>query len=191
MSDKPDRPGPAGKPDRPRPDRERDTLILTQPEGERLDLDHCGELALQHATASGAPLVHMFCWEEDEACPVRVAGKLTVAGDREAPVAVEMRHRFDDVHRQHFDVAPVQHSLRVDSALEAPIHHALQLSSPLQVRCCNAWETTSDYTLDVRAGERTLLSINLSGSTIATPQPCPPEAPATPVSSPSTKGREG
>ncbi len=178
MPDKPD----AGKPDKPahpRPggERERETVILTQPEGERLDLDHCGELALQHSTASGAPLVHMFYWEEDEACPVRVGGTLTVAGDREAPVAVEMRHSFDDVHRQHLDVAPVEHSLRVDSASDAPIHHALQLSSPLQVRFCNAWQTASDYTLDVRVGERTLLSINLTGSTTATPQPCPPEAP--------------
>jgi hypothetical protein len=160
---------------------DRETVVLTQPEGERLALEQSGELALAHRTEPGAPLVHMFCWHEDEACPVRVSGALTVAGDPDAPVAVEMRHRFEDVHRQHLEVAPVDHNLRVDSALAEPIHHALQLRSPLQIRFCNTWETTSDYTVDVRVGDRSLLSINLRGGTLATPRPCPPEDAAPPV----------
>jgi len=61
-------------------------VILTQPKGERLALDHRGDVALQHRTVSGAPLVHMFCWEEEEACPVQVSGAVTVTGDPQAPV---------------------------------------------------------------------------------------------------------
>jgi hypothetical protein len=154
---------------------ERETVILTQPEGERLALDHRGEVAFEHRTLSGAPLVHMFCWEEEEACPVQVSGAVTVVGDPQAPVALQMSHRFEDVHRQHLDVAPVDHHLRVDSAPGAPIHHALQMQSPLQVRFCNAWQSISDYTVSVRMGERTVLSINLTGGTSATPQPCLPD----------------
>jgi hypothetical protein len=160
---------------------EIETVILTQPDGERLDLDHAGAVALQHRTANGSPLVHMICWEEEESCPVEVSGRLTVAGDEDAPIPLAMTHHFPDLHRQHLDVAPVDHTLHVDSALAEPIHHALQMRTPLQVRFCNSWNVRSDYTVDVRVGERSLFSIHLAGTTVAEPEPCPPSEPCPPV----------
>jgi len=147
---------------------EIETVILTQPDGERLALDllqhrFAGQVEHVHGTAKGAPLVHMVCWDTDEPCPVEVSG------------SVEMTHRFEGVHAQHFDVAPVDHTLHVDSALAEPIHHALQMRTPLQVRFCNPWKVDSDYTVDVALRDRPFLSIHLRGSTVATPEPCDDE----------------
>lgn len=167
-----------------------DIVILTQPDDERLRHDHAGVLGLHgeedappvrhrfhgevdHMVggAKGRPLVHLVGWES-EPFPLEVSGRVVLAGDRETPVPVEMSHRFETVHDQHFDVEPLDHTLHVDTGLASPIHHALQMRTPLELRFCNPWHVDSDYTVDVRLGERPLLSINLRGSTRATPEPC-------------------
>jgi hypothetical protein len=158
-----------------------ETVILTQPADERLELDHGGAVALQHVPAAGQPLVHMICWEEEESCPVEVSGGLTVSGNPDAPVELDMQHHFHGVHHQHLAVDPVEHGLLVHSALAEPIHHALQMRTPLQVRFCNSWHVASDYTIDVRAGKRSLFSIRISGTTVGTPEPCADDDPCPPV----------
>jgi hypothetical protein len=157
---------------------EMETVILTQPPDDQLALGHAGAVCLQHETPS--PLVHMVCWKEEDCAAVAVSGALTVSGDPEAPVVVDMRHHFDGVHAQHLEVAPVEHGLRVHSALAEPIHHALALSAPLQVRFVNGWNVDSAYDIDIRAGERPLLSIHVSGRTVGTPQSDPGGPPPAP-----------
>jgi hypothetical protein len=166
---------------------ETKTVVLTQPEGERLAHEHEGGLALYgdrerppmshraemvHVTAPARPLVHMVCWEQEEPCKVEVSGRVTLAGDRDAPVQVAMAHSFTNPHHQTHAVEPLDHTLKVSTALAQPIHHALQMRTPLQVRFCNPWHVASDYSVEVRSGERSLFSIRLTGATVATPQPC-------------------
>jgi hypothetical protein len=129
------------------------------------------------------PLVHMVCWDANDPCKVEVAGRVTLAGDEKAPLHVAMQHRFEGEHRQVLRVEPVEHQLQVATRLADPIHHALQMRTPLQVRFCNPWHVASDYTVEVRLGDRRLISISLRGATVATPQPCaeepcPPGPPA-------------
>jgi len=146
---------------------EQKEVILTQPAGTQLR--HGAEVV--HATHRNQPLVHMVCWDEE---PVRVdvSGKVALTGDLAAPVQVRMAHDFTNVHEQTHRIAPVDHTLHVDSQLHEPIHHALQLRTPLQVRFCNAWHAVSNYTLEIRSPRGPVLSLHLTGATICTPQPC-------------------
>jgi len=106
------------------------------------------------------PIVHMHLWNED--CVGKLAGTVTVAGDPDAPVALQ--HRFPDEHRQ-------THAFT--TSLAKPVHHALQMRTPLQVRFCNSWHVASDYTVGIQVNGRSLIGIRLTGATVATPQPCP------------------
>ncbi len=141
-------------------------------------MQHSVGAQMVHATPK--PLVHMVCWDADEACKVEVSGRVTVAGNEQAPIAVRMVHQFPDVHRQAHAIEPVEHTLHIDSALAAPVHPALQMRTPLQVRFCNTWHVASDYVLEARLGDRSVLSVRLTGATVATPQPCKDE-PCPPV----------
>jgi hypothetical protein len=178
---------------------ETETVILKQEEGERLAHEHGGGVALYgdkgrpalahqiegsvlHATHPQQPLVHMVCWDADEPCRVEVSGQVVLAGDEKAPIPVVMTHRFDNAIREHMEmqVAPLDHTVNVSTGLAQPIHHALQMRTPLQVRFCNTWQVASNYTFEVRMGNRSLFSIQLTGATVATPQPCPEEEPCPP-----------
>jgi hypothetical protein len=168
------------------------TTIL-QDDGDRFALDH-GGVALHgsdqqpsirhdvngvvaHRTLPGQALVHMVCWEE-EPCAVELSGKVTLAGDPDAPVQVRMRHEFANDHHQTLAVEPVDHTVHVDTALDKPVHHALQMRTPLEVRFCNPWHIASDYRLDIDLGRNRVIGIRLTGATVATPQPCDPPCPA-------------
>jgi hypothetical protein len=163
-----------------------ETRIITQPEGEAFDLRHHGGLALHgqakldplrhrhdgeiaHGSDPDRPLVHMVLWGEDGACEVN--GRVVLRGDPEQPVQVAMRHAFPDEHRQ-------SHAVR--TGLADPIHHALQMRTPLQVRFCNPWHIASDYTLEINLGRSRVISVRLTGATIAKPQPCDGEEPCPP-----------
>jgi hypothetical protein len=87
-------------------------------------------------------------------------------------------HRSDP--RFKLAVEPIIHGLDVSTELARPIHHAVQMRTPLQVRFCNTWQVASDYTVDIKMGNRSLFSIHLTGATVATPQPCPEEEPCPP-----------
>ena len=175
---------------------EEKEIIVTQKEGERFALDHAGAVsfygsreqdALQHEFAGQVvhtvpkPLVHMICWEEEEPCAVEVSGRVVVAGDKEAPVEVRMTHVFANEHEQNLHVDPLSHALKVDTRLAEPIHHALQLRTPVQMRFANPWHLASDYVVEVRLGDNRVISIRLTGATVATPQPAPDEVPCPPV----------
>lgn len=164
-----------------------ETRIIEQPEGDEFAIRHRGVVAVHgaekhdplkhslsgevvHSSPSDRPLVHMVLWDEDCACTVN--GRVTVAGDPEAPVQAVVRHHFaDDHHQTH----------RIESALAEPIHHALQLRTPLQVRFCNAWHLASDYTLQINLGRSQVVSLRLTGATVAKPQPCDGDEPCAPV----------
>lgn len=179
---------------------ETKTIIVTQPEEERFRLDHDGGVALYgdhkqppmkhdvagqiiHTTAPKHPLVHMVCWDEDDPCRVEMSGRVTLAGDAEAPIQVHMAHTFTNDHHQTHAIEPLDHTLKVDTQLAQPIHHALQMRTPLQIRFCNPWHVVSDYVLEFAMGERKLLSVRLTGATVLTPQPCEDEKPCPPVES--------
>jgi len=183
---------------------ETKTVILTQNAGDRLAVEQGGSVALHgesdkpalqhavvgevvHGTAPKRPLVHMVCWDTEEPCKVTVDGRVQLVGDEKAPLRVHMEHEFLGEHRQTLTVKPLDHRLKVDSALANPIHHALQMRTPLQVRFCNPWHVASDYHLEMRVGQQSLVSIRLTGATVATPQPCPddrcPEPAGQPVPS--------
>lgn len=167
--------------------------IIKQEDGERFALDHNGvalygdreQPALQHQHSglvvheTVKPLVHMICWEEEATCDVNleVSGRITVAGDKEAPVEINMRHHFANDHQQTLNVEPFDHTMKVSTALAEPIHHALQLRTPLQLRFCNTWEVESNYAIEVTMGDLRLFSIRLTGSTVADPQPCDDDCP--------------
>lgn len=169
--------------------------IIAQPAGERFRLEHGGvalygddeRAALRHQVGGQVvhvgtaqqPLVHMVCWEE-EPCRCEVTGRVTLAGDESAPLQVKMAHSFENVHRQELRVEPLEH--RVTTRLADPIHHALQMRTPLQIRFCNPWHLASDYRLEIHLGDNRLISVRLTGATVATPQPCE-EEPCPPVSS--------
>jgi hypothetical protein len=158
-------------------DIETKRLIVTQPKGDAFDisgndskdpLSHRLGGEVMHTTPPEKPLVHMVLWDEEACC--EVDGRITVVGDEKQPVTVS--HRFPDAH-------PQTHTIR--SALAEPIHHALQMRTPLQVRFCNSWQVASNYTVDVELAGRRWMSIRLSGATVATPQPCPPDDDCPPV----------
>jgi hypothetical protein len=170
-------------------EEERETVIVTQPEGERFAVDHAGAVALHgakeqppllhqfggqvvHTGAPQQPLVHMVCWDEDNTCGVELSGRVQLAGDPEQPIAVQMRHEFANVHRQELRVEPLAHQLSVNTQLAQPIHHALQLRTPLELRFCNPWHLVSDYMLEINLGNNRVISVRLTGATVATPQPC-------------------
>jgi hypothetical protein len=155
--------------------------IITQPENETFDVAHRGTVrvhgdakadALQHhvagevvhATPPDRPLVHMVLWDEDCACEVN--GRMTVVGDKAAPV--HLAHRFENDHSQ---------THRFETALASPVHHALQMRTPLQVRFCNTWQVASDYTVEIRLGESRVIGVRITGATIAKPLPCEDETP--------------
>ena len=150
-------------------------------DAEQSPLQHGVSAEVIHRTPAHHPLVHMVCWDEEDPCKVEVSGRVTVAGDPEAPVRVNMAHVFENDHRQTHHVEPVDHTLHVDSRLSDPIHHALQLRTPIELRFCNPWHIASDYRVEVRWGERSLMSIRLTGATVARPQPCDGEIPCAPV----------
>jgi len=167
---------------------EKKTLVITQEKDGRFALDHAGAVALYgdakqdalrhqlggqvvHATPKDQPLVHMVCWDEERAC--EISGRVALVGDESAPLQVRMGHRFDNEHRQLH---------RIESKLSEPIHHALQIRTPLQVRFCNAWHVASDYSVEIRMGDSRLISLRLTGATVATPQPC--EEPCPPAVTP-------
>ena len=178
---------------------ETETLILTQPENERLALEHAGGLQVYgakdqpalhhhhdgfvvHGTAPERPLVHMVCWDADDPCHIEMNARMVLAGDEKAPIAVRMSHHFENSLPQTHAIEPMDLTMKVPSSLVNPIHHALQMRTPLQVRFCNQWAVASSYVVDINVGKRTLMSIHLKGDTSATPQACPGDEPCPPSS---------
>ncbi len=168
---------------------EEKRVVLTQEKDE--PLRHQGSLEVHgdcdqpplkhqvlHATAPHQPLVHMVCWEEDSSCSCTLDGEVTIKGDEKAPLHVRMAHEFANEHQQLHKVEPLDHALNVNTALAEPIHHALQMRTPLQLRFCNPWHIASDYVMELRMGNNRVMSLRLTGATVATPQqcedPCPP-----------------
>jgi hypothetical protein len=150
--------------------------IIKQPEGEAFDVEHCGVVRVQgdakadalqhkvagelvHATTPERPLVHMVLWDEDCACEVN--GRMTVVGEKDAPV--HLAHRFENDHSQ---------THRFETDVARPVHHALQMRTPLEVRFCNTWQVASDYTVEIRLGESRVIGVRITGATIAKPLPC-------------------
>jgi hypothetical protein len=163
-------------------------VTIIQRDGESFRVAHQGAAALYgdakqdpmrhqvagqvvHTGVAGQPLVHMVCWCEERPC--EISGRVTLVGDEKQPIAVQMNHRFDNVHVQQHKVEPVEH--RLTTALSDPVHHALQMRTPLQLRFCNPWHFASDYAVEIRVGDSQLISVRLTGATIATPQPCEDE----------------
>lgn len=144
------------------------------PDSDPVRHDHAGAMLV--GAVPGAPHVHVVSWAEERVhVKADVDARVTVAGDPEAPVALQMDHTFVGEHRQTHAVEPLDHSLRVDTALAEPIHHALQMRTPLELRFCNPWHIASDYRVEVTLGKRRLMGIRLTGATVATPQPCGPD----------------
>jgi hypothetical protein len=167
------------------------TTIITQNDEDTFALEHDGGLALygrkeapalQHHHHFGgevvhttkAPLVHMVCWDE-EPCRVEVSGRVTLAGDEQAPIQVN--HHFANDHHQTLAVEPFGHTMKVATELADPIHHALQVRTPVELRFCNPWQVDSGYQVEVTLGQIRLLSISLRGSTVLAPQPCAGDEP--------------
>lgn len=176
------------------------TTILTQPPGERFAVNHDGLLALHgdkdkdalqhefagqivHRIAPNHPLVHVVGWSEEDTLGVNVAGQLKLSGDENSPLQVRMMHEFNNTHHQTHEVtlAPVEHNLKVGTSVTEPIHHALQLRTPIQLRFCNAWLITSNYTIGVVINDVPVIAINLAGTTRVQPQPCDDEVPCLPA----------
>jgi hypothetical protein len=147
--------------------------------GKQPALQHVFSGQVVHTTPQ--PLVHVICWQEDEACPVEVSGRVALVGDKEAPIEVRMTHVFGNEMNENVQLKPFDHTMKLDTALADPIHHALQLRTPVQLRFCNPWHVASDYQVDVKVGKSTVISIRLTGATVATPQPCADEQPCPPV----------
>lgn len=162
---------------------EEETVVITQKEGDALALRHDGGVALYgdarhpalkhnvggavelvHSTVPKQPLVHMVCWDEDRPC--EISGRVALVGDESAPLQVKMNHHFENPHEQ---------AHRIETRLAEPIHHALQMRTPLQLRFCNPWHIASDYVMEIRMGKTPLISVRLTGATVATPQPCEEE----------------
>jgi hypothetical protein len=122
---------------------------------------------VEHVTEKDRPLVHMVCWDT-EPCPVVVRGEVTLVGDPDRPI----RHEIVGEHRQTMRVDPLDHSLHVQTKLAEPIHHALQMRTPLQLRFCNPWHVASDYRFEIKLWDTRVISVRLTGATVATPQPC-------------------
>lgn len=184
---------------------EEQTVTLKQEKGDELAIRHRGEMAvygsekqaaIQHVIHSSEekPIVHMVCWDAEEPCtmdikgrlmlvgdtkaPIRLqivqeqpcavdlGGRVTVAGDEKSPLRLQMSHTFDNPHVQEHKVV---------SKLAEPIHHALQLRTPLELRFCNPWHIASDYQVELKLADNRLLSVRLTGATVASPQLCADE----------------
>lgn len=162
--------------------RIRDGGVAVYGREEMPALRHEVEGMVVHGSVPGAPLVHMHCWDADRACEVEVsgglelAGRVALTGQPDAPLPVQMTHRFEGDHRQTLNIEPVDHSLEVRTDVAHPVHHALQMRTPVQLRFCNPWNIASDYAVELRVGKRSLMSIRLTGATVATPQPCAEES---------------
>ena len=191
---------------------EESRVTLTQDKSDEFSVHHNGEVAvfgsekqaaIQHVIQSSEkqPIVHMVCWDEEEPCAVDERGRVTLAGDEKSPIAlkmiqekpcevtgtgrvtmvgdeksplrVRMTHIFEDTLVQ-------EHKLTTH--LAEPIHHALQMRSPLELRFCNPWHFASDYMVEVTVADSRMLSIRLTGATIANPQPCSDQKPCPPLS---------
>jgi hypothetical protein len=57
----------------------------------------------------------------------------------------------------------------METQLADPIHHALQMRTPLQLRFCNPWHVVSDYRMEIHLGENRVISVRLTGATVASP----------------------
>lgn len=136
----------------------------------RSDLRHQLGGEVVHATNPAKPLMHVVCWDT-EPCPVSVTGELSLVGDPDRPI----RHEIVGEHRQVLRVEDLEHSVRVETQLANPIHHALQMRTPLQLRFCNPWQIASNYQMDINLWDNRVISVRLTGATVATPQPCEPE----------------
>lgn len=134
------------------------------------DLRHrlAGEVV--HGTEPGRPLVHMVCWDTDP-CPVAVSGEVALVGHPDRPI----RHEIVGEHHQVLRVEELDHNVRMQTRLADPIHHALQMRTPLQLRFCNPWHIASDYRMEIELWDRRMVSVRLTGATVASPQPCPTE----------------
>jgi hypothetical protein len=175
----------------------KDDVTIHQPEGQSFALDHQGGVSLYgdehqpamrhhvggqvvHATTPEHPLVHMVCWDEDRR--VELTGKVALVGDEHAPpMKVNIAHHFTDTLEHKHHVEPLDHALNVNTQIYRPIHHALQMRTPLQLRFCNAWHLASDYSLEIRLWDNRVLTVRLTGATIASPQPCPDDQECLPV----------
>lgn len=179
-----------------------ETRIITQPKGERFALDHNGvslygdreQPSIRHtvegkvAHLTPEPLVHIICWQEEQACRVGVDAHVTLSGDRERPVEVRVQHHFANDHKQTLTVERFEHAMSVPTSYKQPIHHALQMTSPVELRFCNPWQIDSAYQLEVRTARARLLSIRLQGSTRCTPLPCDDQPPSPEVGVPNRPG---
>ncbi len=135
------------------------------------DLRHRFGGEVVHGTDPARPLMHVVCWDT-EPCPVAVRGEVALVGDPERPI----RHEIVGEHRQLLRVEELEHSVHMQTQLADPIHHALQMRTPLQLRFCNPWHVASDYRMEIRLGDNRVISVRLTGATVATPQPCPDES---------------
>ena len=142
---------------------------------EPLQHEFAGQLI--HRTAPKHPLVHIIGWSSDDTVEINHKGSVELTNSPEAPLNIHMTHEFtNDLHQTHeVTLAPVDHSLSVNTQLHEPIHHALQMRTPLQLRFCNMFLVKSDYNIELRIGDRSLINIRLRGATTVEPQPCDDE----------------
>jgi len=140
-------------------------LVISQPENVPFAISGHDKAAAVKASIlhkTEEPMVHMHLWDEQCVCNLDV--KLRVEGDPENPINVA--HKFENEHSQ---------THKIETRLSEPVHHALQMRTPLQVRFCNSWNVASDYSVSLNLRGKPLLSLRLTGATIATPKPCPEE----------------
>jgi hypothetical protein len=162
-------------------------VIIEPGESGTIPLSHSGAVALYgeagqpalqhqlgaevvHGTDPSRPLMHVVCWDT-EPCPVSLTGEVALVGDAGRPI----RHEIVGEHHQVLRVEELDHTLRVRTRLDEPVHHALQMRTPLQLRFCNPWHVASDYQVEINLGNTRVISVRLTGATVATPQPCEPE----------------
>jgi hypothetical protein len=131
------------------------------------DLRHHLGGDVTHGTDPDRPLIHMICWDT-EPCPLTVRGEVALVGDPDRPI----RHEIVGEHHQVLQVEKIDHSVRMETELADPIHHSLQMRTPLQLRFCNPWHVASDYQMDIKLWDSRVISVRLTGATVATPQPC-------------------
>jgi hypothetical protein len=169
---------------------ETDTQVITQKDSDRFrlavegpvpDAEGCAHPVLHegqliHGGRKDLPIVHMVCWDEDDPCRVSGSAEFNHVGDPSRPVVLQMKHSSESPVQMALNVQPLDHGLAVQTDLQSPIHHALQLKTPVQLRFVNPWEAASDYTVSVQLADRKLLQIQLTGKTVLTPQPAPPDS---------------
>jgi hypothetical protein len=167
-----------------------ETRIVTQPEGERFRLAlegpqpdaqgcerpvlHQGRLVHEGGSPE-LPIVHMVCWDSEDACSLTHGGEVRHVGDPERPVPLDMRHSTAKPVELDLRVSQVSHALGVQTTLQDPIHHALQLKTPIQVRFVNPWEAASQYSIGIAVGGRSVVEVSIRGKTVLTPHPAAPD----------------